>query len=225
MRAWKQQAGVRTAEWDNWPKKCPGTCGRMTRPWNGLIAQFPDTVVSVNKKGYCDPCRRAAAGVPARKVVEKPRKAASEALTAERVEALERWRLRYEAERRRRGIPPEGTVPDDHEAAFDPPEVPNPGPDYGLGMDSAGHFYDGVDSKGRRMCSVCKSFNGAKGHNVAKTAPVEGKCRYGHQLTQYSDGKLYCRICRNRDKRRWREKRKAAGLPATYHPSELRAAS
>src|SRR5688572_30429944 len=93
--------------WVGWPKRCPGTCGNLTRPWNARKEQFPNTRASVNKGGWCDPCRRASQGKPMRKTASKAVKAKTKEIEDSRVAGALAWRLRYEADRRRRGVPTE----------------------------------------------------------------------------------------------------------------------
>lgn len=68
-------------------------CGRTLRPYGAHVADAPDTVARASK-GLCQSCKRGPAVGRWKGTGPDP--------------SLVRWRTRYEEERRRRGISPNG---------------------------------------------------------------------------------------------------------------------
>lgn len=183
--------------WEEWPKVCPGDCGRKTRPWHSSIAQFPGTVGAVNNTGICDPCKRKASGRPPRK---QPTEQVTELAIRRSELAVEegiRWRQRFEADRRRRGVPEDGYLMPGEKPAIigkDRDDIPRPPKPKG--------------KPGRKIIEPPKPAR-------PQDAP-HGVCDKGHALTLDGRGAKRCKPCLAAYKREWRAKRRRRGLPDQY---------
>lgn len=201
----------------DWPKPCPGGCGRVMRAPHHRSNQFPGrtTRAAVNNTGICHTC----AGLSRRFVPLRP---------AETEEAkLRRMRADLDAlvaDRRRRGVPPEGTPmpgeqPDypDRQRALPVRDDQYTDPEAPLGYCGRGHPFTGRDSAGRRWCKVCNDAKNIRskermeqrtaakrGIAVAadrKPSPEapHGRCMLGHPYTGVNGVKKkqkYCATCK-----------------------------
>ena len=198
----------------DWPKPCPGGCGRVMRAPHMKAAQFPgrQTFQAVNNGGMCATC----AGRK-RDRTEKP---------VETEEArLRRMRADIEAmvrDRRRRGVPPEGiampgeTLDDpDRSRPMPAPDQPLEDPEAPLGRCKHGHAFTKLDSVGHRFCPTCheNKVQAARarmmvladekiGHKIDRSPSPEapyGRCLLGHPYKS-ENGKLkkqrYCSTCK-----------------------------
>ena len=150
---------TKTQDWEGWPRPCPGGCGRLMREPHAKAGDYPDLVTraAVNSTGYCTLC--AGRGGAHRSRTPKP--------TEGEEAKLRRMRSEIEslvADRRRRGVPPEGVL-----MPGETPEIPKrqrplplkdsfTDPDAPLGYCGRGHPFDRFDSAGRRYCVTCNEF-------------------------------------------------------------------
>jgi hypothetical protein len=141
-----------------------------------------------------------------------------------------RTELRYMiADRRRRGVPPEGIVlPGDEKMHISlqrqmPGEKPPPAPrtrkleetadaEAPLGRCQKGHPFTHRDPAGRRQCNTCKADLMAHRRRVAEARPVRdlGTCRRGHAYTHTNSGHKYCPICKAHSRKKLAMKRAQA---------------
>lgn len=204
----------------DWPQPCLGNCGRLLRPPKTTAADYPGQVTACSQRvlePWCQQCRARAKGKDLSHN-KGPLTPAEEEARLERIRGDLRVMV---ADRRRRGIPPEGIVlPGDdkmhlrlqrlmpgEKAAPEPRTLPlsaTADAEAPLGLCRRGHAFDGHDTSGRRTCSTCAELRLEA--NAERRQGRRGKdtCRRGHPFTSESkDGKRkYCPKCKKMNRMR-----------------------
>lgn len=213
----------------DWPQPCLGNCGRLLRPPKTKSADFPNHKTAASQRvvePWCQHCRALATGkkLGHRKEPVSP---AEEEARIERIRQDLQWMI---ADRRRRGVPPEGIVmPGDDKMHLDlqrrmPGDKQAPQPrtrpleetadkDAPLGYCRRGHPFDGKDPVGRRTCGTCAQWRLENNRRKKQAAPKsKGHCRRGHPYTHVAkDGKhKYCPQCKAMSRKRNAMKRAKA---------------
>lgn len=210
---------------EDWPQPCHGGCGRLLRPPKYKAADFPNHKTACSQRvldPWCQQCL-------ARQKGKEPghrKEPLTEAEEEARIERIRQDLLVMIADRRRRGVPPEGVVmPGDEKIHLDlqrrmPGEQPAPKPrtprleetatpEAPLGHCRRGHPFDGKDPVGRRTCSTCAEWRleNNRRRRVERDADQvakrgKGHCRRGHPFTHVSGDRKYCPTCKAMSRKR-----------------------
>jgi len=223
---------VKELDLSQWPQPCMGNCGRLLRPPHSRAHEYPNIKTAASQRvsePWCQVCTGALKGR------KGGHRAAPSAMETEEVRlARIRTELHYMiADRRRRGVPPEGIIlPGDekihvHLQRQMPGEKPPPAPrtrkleetadeDAPLGRCQKGHPFTHRDPAGRRSCATCKADLMAHRRRVQEAKPkrMGETCRRGHSYTHMSAGRKYCPMCKAMSRKRSAMKRAQASHDA-----------
>lgn len=217
-----------------WPKAC--ICGRTTRPAHTKAADWPGTVAAENQDGECPRCAlgtryldrsRGNGRVKSEKVRRTPEEEQAMIRQA-RADLEAMW-----ADRRRRGVDPdgvffEGEKPIHHTpASFNDGSVDRPKVAREMGLCPNGHEYTHRDSLGHRRCATCLEENG-KALARRRQAKLEAgeiarteTCPKGHPWERKAGrSSVHCRVCENEARKAARAAQRAReaaeGAPLGY---------
>ena len=217
-----------------WPKTC--ICGRATRPAHTKAADWPGTIASENQDGECPKCALGARYTDRSKGNGRVLRAKILRTPEEEAQMIKQARADLEAlwaDRRRRGIDPdgvffEGEKPIHHTpASFNDGTVDRPKVAREMGLCPNGHEYTHRDSLGHRRCATCLSDNG-KALAVRRQAKLEAgeiarteNCPKGHPRERTpGKSRVHCRVCENEARRvaraAQRARQAAEGAPLGY---------
>lgn len=206
---------------EGWPFDCKGGCGRQVRPPHTPAAEFPNTVMAARNDGVCVMCDKyTRLDLRAPSAAPGSRNAAAEQESIDRARA---WLDKYAADRRARGISPEGVVFEGEDAQHIERQRPLPESNQpqSLGVCSKGHPFTRRLNNGQRWCDECHKIKiaAATAKRQAKAAakmsrepspeaPL-GRCRKLHPYTSVigkKEPRLYCPKCKKRRATRNRRK-------------------
>lgn len=212
----------------DWPQPCNGGCGRLLRPPKAKAKDYPNRRTCASQRvlePWCQVCTGKIKGKKGGHHKE-PVTPLSEAEEERRIEAIRADLRRMVADRRRRGIPPEGVVlPGDQKmhvrlqralpgeklkpARRTPKLAETQAEDAPMGRCSRGHPFTDLDPVGRRRCETCAAIRLAE--NAKRRIEREGgvvpafgskTCRRGHEYTHVSGNRKYCPTCKAASRKR-----------------------
>jgi hypothetical protein len=204
-----------------------GNCGRLLRPPHARAHEYPNVKTAASQRvsePWCQVCTGALKGRKRGHHTEVPVESEEMRLKRIRIELQSMI-----ADRRRRGVPPEGIVmPGDDKMHIQlqrrmpgdkvPPRPRTPkleetvDQDAPLGRCQKGHPFTHRDPAGRRVCATCKDALMQHRRRVAEARPVRdlGTCRRGHPFTHSNGGHKYCPTCKAMSRKKLAMKRAQA---------------
>lgn len=208
-----------------WPQPCQGNCGRLLRPPHAKAEEYPNLRTAASQRVSEPWCQVCTAKLKGRTKGGHRRDAAFVETEEARLERIRTELAAMVADRRRRGIAPEGTVlPGDEKMHMAlqrrmpgerPPAQPRTrkldetvAPGAPLGLCQRGHPFTGVDPAGRRKCEECNAIRleqNAKRRlerDASITPHGNMTCRQGHPYTHVTGNRKYCPTCKAASRKR-----------------------